>query len=101
MYGKDFSLHISDETTYDNIVALTEYYFGSSYEFDPETETFKLTGDITSGTFTQMQDQFANYPYTCRLTNGIGSCHVIIKINKYINENQGIVQYIYLILQII
>ena len=94
MYGKDFSLHISDETTYDNIVALTEYYFGSSYEFDEETETFKLTGDITSGTFTQMQDQFADYPYTCKLTNGTGSCPVMIKVNSYINETQVRAQYI-------
>ena len=50
MYGKDFSIHTSSETNYDNIIALTTYYFGSSYEFDEETETFKLTGNITSGT---------------------------------------------------
>ena len=94
MYGKDFSIHTSNETTYSNIVALTEYYFGSSYEFDEETETFKLTGDITSGTFTEMQDQFADYPYTCKLTNGTGSCPVMIKVNSYINETQVRAQYI-------
>ena len=94
MYGKDFSIHTSNETTYTNIVALTEYYFGSSYEFDEETETFKLTGDITSGTFTEMQDQFADYPYTCKLTNGTGSCPVMIKVNSYINETQVRAQYI-------
>ena len=94
MYGKDFSIHTSNETTYTNIVALTEYYFGSSYEFDEETETFKLTGDITSGTFTEMQDQFADYPYTCKLTNGTGSCPVMIKVNSYINETRVRAQYI-------
>ena len=94
MYGKDFSIHTSNETTYTNIAALTEYYFGSSYEFDEETETFKLTGDITSGTFTEMQDQFADYPYTCKLTNGTGSCPVMIKVNSYINETQVKAQYI-------
>ena len=94
MYGKDFSIHTSNETTYTNIVALTEYYFGSSYEFDEETETFKLTGNITSGTFTEMQDQFADYPYTCKLTNGTGSCPVMIKVNSYINETQVKAQYI-------
>ena len=94
MYGKDFSIHTSNETTYTNIEALTEYYFGSSYEFDEETETFKLTGDITSGTFTEMQDQFADYPYTCKLTNGTGSCPVMIKVNSYINETQVKAQYI-------
>ena len=94
MYGKDFSIHTSNETTYSNIVALTEYYFGSSYEFDEETETFKLTGNIMSGTFTEMQDQFADYPYTCKLTNGTGSCPVMIKVNSYINETQVKAQYI-------
>ena len=94
MYGKDFSIHTSNETTYTNIVALTEYYFGSSYEFDEETETFKLTGDITSGTFTKMQDQFADYPYTCKLTNGTGSCPVMIKVNSYVDETHAMVQYI-------
>ena len=94
MYGKDFSIHTSNETTYGSIVALTEYYFGSSYEFDEETETFKLTGNITSGTFTEMQDQFADYPYTCKLTNGTGSCPVMIKVNSYINETQVKAQYI-------
>ena len=94
MYGKDFSIHTSNETTYTNIVALTEYYFGSSYEFDEETETFKLTGDITSGTFTEMQDQFHDYPYTCKLTNGTGSCQVMIKVNSYVNETRVNVEYI-------
>ena len=94
MYGKDFSLHTSSETTYNDIVALTEYYFGSDYEFDETTETFKLTGNITSGTFTEMQDQFADYPYTCKLTNGTGNCPVMIKVNSYINETQVKAQYI-------
>ena len=94
MYGKDFSLHTSSETNYDNIVALTEYYFGSDYEFDEATGTFKLTGDITSGTFTEMKDNFSNYPYTCKLTNGTGSCPVMIKVNSYINETQVRAQYI-------
>ena len=94
MYGKDFSLHTSSETTYNDIVALTEYYFGSDYEFDVTTETFKLTGNITSGTFTEMQDQFADYPYTCKLTNGTGSCPVMIKVNSYVSETQVKAQYI-------
>ena len=94
MYGKDFSIHTSNETTYTNIVALTEYYFGSSYEFDEETETFKLTGNIMSGTFTEMQDQFANYPYTCKNTDSTSSCQVIIKVNSYVNETQVRAQYI-------
>ena len=94
MYGKDFSLHTSSETTYTNILALTKYYFGSGYEFDPETETFKLTGDITGGTFTGMKDKFADYPYTCSATNSTISCPVLIKVNSYLNETQVRAQYI-------
>ena len=41
-----------------------------------------------------MQDQFADYPYTCKLTNGTGSCPVMIKVNSYINETQVRAQYI-------
>ena len=94
MYGKDFSLHASSETTYNNIVALTEYYFGSNYEFDPKTETFKITGNIKSGTFTEMKDQFTNYPYTCKNTDSTSSCQVMIKVNSYLNETRVRAQYI-------
>ena len=94
MYGKDFSLHTSDETTYVNIASLTKYYFGSNYEFDPKTETFKITGNIKSGTFTQMQDQFTNYPYTCKNTDSTSSCQVMIKVNSYLNETNVKAQYI-------
>ena len=94
MYGKDFSLHMSDETIYNNIAALTTYYFGSDYEFDPESETFKITGNITSGTFTEMQDKFGDYPYTCKNTNSTDSCQVMRKINSYVDETRVMVQYI-------
>ena len=94
MYGKDFSIHTSNETTYTNIVALTKYYFGTDYEFDETTQTFKITGDIINGTFTEMQDKFTDYPYTCKLTNSTDSCDVMIKVNSYINEIRANVQYI-------
>ena len=55
MYGKDFSLHTSNEINYTNIIALTEYYFADDYEFDSATKTFKLAGNIISGTFSEMQ----------------------------------------------
>ena len=94
MYGKDFSIHTSNKTFYNIIAALTEYYFGSDYEFDEETETFKITGNITSGTFTEMQNQIANYPYTCMNTNSNNSCQVMIKVNSYENETTARAQYI-------
>ena len=94
MYGKNFSFHTSSEVTHTNIVALTTYYFADAYEFDEETETFKLTGNITSGTFTEMKDQFVDYPYTCKNTNSTGTCQVILKVNSYVNETQSKVQYI-------
>ena len=85
---------MSDETIYNNIAALTTYYFGSDYEFDLESETFKITGNITSGTFTEMQDKFGDYPYTCKNTNSTDSCQVMIKVNSYVNETQVRAQYI-------
>ena len=94
MYGKNFSIYTSNEVTNTNIVALTTYYFADDYEFDNETETFKLTGNITSGTFTEMKDQFANYPYTCKNTDSTSSCQVMIKVDSYVNETQVRAQYI-------
>ena len=94
MYGKYFSLHNSIETTLSYIQPITKYYFGSSYEFDEETKTFKLTGNIINGTFTEMQDKFADYPYTCCNTNSTDSCQVMIKVNSYVNETQVKAQYI-------
>ncbi len=94
MYGKEFSLHTSNETNYASIEPLTKYYFGSNYEFDEATETFKITGSITSGTFSEMQDKFGDYPYTCNNMNSTDSCQVIIKVNSYVNESEVIAQYI-------
>ena len=94
MYGKDFSFHTSNEVTYTDIVPLTKYYFADNYQFDEETETFKITGNITSGTFTEMQDQFADYPYTCKNTNSTDSCQVILKVDSYVSETS--VQAVYI-----
>ena len=94
MYGENFSVHISNETIYTNIASLTEYYFSDDYEFDETTKTFKLTGSLVRGTFTEMQDQFADYPYTCKNTDSSSSCQVILKVNSYVNETQARVQYI-------
>ena len=90
MYGTDFSLYISEETDYNNIVALTKYSFGSDYEFDEETKTFKLTGDIITGTVTEMKDKFTDYPYMCRNEG----CTIIIKVNSYVNSTRVRAQYI-------
>ena len=94
MYGKDFSFHTSNEVTYTDIVPLTKYYFADNYQFDEETETFKITGNIISGTFTEMQDQFADYPYTCKNTNSTDSCQVILKVDSYVSETS--VQAVYI-----
>mgnify|MGYP006939891473 CR=1 FL=1 len=94
MYGKDFSFQTSSELIYRNIQALTTYYFGSDYEFDEETETFKLSGSITSGTFSEMQDNFSSYPYTCMNTNSTDSCQVILKVDSYVSETSVQAEYI-------
>ena len=94
MYGKDFSLHTSSETTLSYIQPMTKYYFSSDYEFDPGMETFKLTGNMMSGTLTQMKDRFVDYPYTCESINSADSCQVLVKVNNYLNESNAKVQYI-------
>ena len=100
MYGKDFELQTSTETTYTDIVALTKYYFADNYTFNEETEMFSLSGNIISEakTFSEMnslgEEGFSKYPYTCKSTSKSGTCEVIVKVNSYINETQVKAEYI-------
>ena len=104
MYGKNFERQTSAETTYSNIVALTQYYFGDSYEFDATTETFKLTTtelEPIAKTFSEMNETdtetgkkfYELYPYTCKSTSSTASCDVMIQVNSVTNETTAKVQY--------
>ena len=104
MYGKNFERKVSDETTYANIVALTKYYFGDDYEFDPTTETFKLkTKELEpiAKTFSEMNETDAEtgkkfyelYPYTCSSTSSTASCEIIIQVKSVTNETTARIQY--------
>ena len=97
MYGKNFKLQTSSLTTYENIVALTKYYFADGYEFDAEKEVFRLKKvnlEPVSGTFTEMKDSYATYPYSCGSTTATGVCQVLLKVDSWVNEKTVKVQYI-------
>ena len=104
MYGKNFEKNVSAETTYSNIVALTKYYFGDSYEFDAENEVFKLTTkelEPISKTFSEMntvdeatgKKLYELYPYTCQSKSSTAACDVMIRVNSVTNETTAKVQY--------
>ena len=93
MYGKNFGEQISEETRFTNIIVSTKYYFSDDYEFDKETETFKLKGNMKQGTFSEMENEFVTYPYTCRATNITSTCDVLLKVNSLITETSVKGQY--------
>ena len=104
MYGKNFKRQISSETTYGDIVALTQYYFADGYEFDEENEVFgliKVESAPIAKTFSEMygtdettgKKLYELYPYTCRATTESGSCDVILQVNSIVNEKSAKVLY--------
>ena len=97
MYGKNFKLQTSEATVYTDIQGLTKYFWADGYEFDEETESFKLKKvnlDPVLGTFAEMKDSYGTYPYTCMSTSVDGVCEMLFKVNSLLNETQAIVQYI-------
>lgn len=94
MYSEDFALNTSQNssTSYYNFNENVKYYFGSSYTFDSATKTFKLTGDMISGTWKEVHDEaVASYPYTCFGTSASSTCTVMKKTTKYTNAYTAVV----------
>ena len=97
MYGKNFDLQTSNVTTYAYFAPLTEYYFADGYEFDEEKEVFRLKKinlEPVSGTFAEMKDSYATYPYTCKSTSIDGECQVLLKANSWVSDTEIKVQFI-------
>ena len=97
MYSEDFELKENDTTTvtYFNFSENTTYYYGSSYTFDTSTKKFKLSGNTTSGVWSNVYSNvITNYPYTCFSTSVSGTCNYILKLTGYVSGYQAKVNYI-------
>ena len=73
MYGDESNFVETDsgDLTFNQGASLiSKYYFGTSYTFDKETRSYKIAGDIISGTHATDK---AGY-YTCFDTNKDNTC---------------------------
>ena len=87
-YSENFSVHETENasTGYQNFNENVNYYFGQGYEFDEETKTFHLTGEMIQGTWSEVgEEAIASYPYTCFSTESNGTCTVLLNVTRYQN----------------
>ncbi len=87
-YSENFTLHETENSTtsYSNFQENTNYYFGEGYEFDENSKTFHLTGEMIQGTWSERAEEaIASYPYTCFSTSDTGTCNVVFQVTAYKN----------------
>lgn len=65
------------------------YIFGDNYKFNYLTGEYSLTGSTTSGTWSSMSDKYTSYPFTCKLSDGAGTCTTLYKMASYTNTTSG------------
>lgn len=95
-YGLSKTLQHTTSTSlqYNNISATTVYYFGDSYTTDDTNKKLSISGNITSGTLSEVWGSgTSDYKYTCFKTSESGTCTTLIEIKSYVNEKQVKVNY--------
>ncbi len=89
MYGDPSDNQITEATnafTYTGLNASSKYYFGTSYTFDKNTNTFKLDGDLMQATLTEYGNQYNDEGYyTCFSTSSTGTCQRLNHVQKYVS----------------
>lgn len=95
-YGLSKTLQHTTSTNlqYTNMSATTVYYFGDSYTTDDTNKKLSISGNITSGTLSEVWGSgTSDYKYTCFKTFESGTCTTLIEIKSYVNETQVKVNY--------
>ncbi len=89
-YNEKFSLHENNGTTgYVWFSNTKKYNFGTGYNFDELTKTFRLTGIIKQLTWKDNSGEIVSENlYSCLNT----SCEVVYKITEYLDDTTMIVQ---------
>ena len=92
MYG-DMSQNVITEGentwSYTGLSATAKYYYGTSYSYDKEKNTFTVTGDMVTSTVTEYGQQYNDKKYyTCFSTSKTGTCQRLIHVQKYVNATQ-------------
>ena len=90
MYGDTSNNQITESTAtfdYTGLSMTTKYYFGTSYTFDKDTRSFKLSGDLVQATPKEYQEKYntSNY-YSCMSTNSETSCQRLVHVMSGVND---------------
>ena len=64
---------------YTGLSSSAKYYFGTDYTFDKSTRSYKLSGDLHSGTLSTNEVGY----YTCFSTSSTASCQRLFYTTKY------------------
>ncbi len=90
MYGDISNNQVTESKStlnYNGLTPTRKYYFGTSYTFDPNTVTFKLSGDLVQATPKEYREKHntGNY-YSCLKTGVDDSCQQILHIMTGVND---------------
>ncbi len=89
MYGDPSDNQISEADvafTYTGLSSSAKYYFGKSYTFDEDTNTFKLDGDLVQATITEYGNSYNDDGYyTCFSTSDTGTCQRLNHVQRYVS----------------
>ncbi len=67
----------------DTIALNSNYYYGTSYEYDSSSKKFSLAGTITNGTWSDSTYQDLLGKYTCLSSSLSGTCSTLYYVEKY------------------
>ena len=87
MYGDESNFVQTDSGdltfNYTGLSSTSKYYFGTSYTFDKSTKSYKVSGDLISGTLATDKVGY----YTCFDTNKNNSCQRLFYTKKYVSSS--------------
>ena len=91
MHGDTSNNQVTESTTtfdYNGLSMTTKYYFGTTYTFDKDTRSFKLSGDLVQATPKEYREKYntSNY-YSCISTNAE---HVTMGVNDTTLRVKGV-----------
>ena len=92
MYGDTSNNQVTESTTtfdYSGLSPTTKYYFGTTYTFDKDTRSFKLSGDLVQATPKEYREKYntSNY-YSCMNTSAGANCHRLFHVISGVTDTK-------------
>ena len=69
----------------------SNYYYGTSYEYDSTNNVFSLSGTLTQATWNATTGPTLIGKYTCKQTTESGTCATLYLVESYYNTSSGYV----------